>query len=537
MNIRDSLFKNYGSDFRSSHQDMGIMVYPDEISYPWGETSCQDFHVFFAKLKHEFNFYLLMDISFEKNSDGGGHLYYQLLNLEDYFRLTVHVKFKKGPFIPGLSHLWRSARSFEQELEERFQILISDGIKSKQWAALNKKEEESTEEMAIRPVPQYKMPVKPSSSDLLKKWYQVGPLSSPLNGKARLDFLLHEETVDDCLVEKGFCYRGFEEAIKKKTYAQSGSFIQRLCSRDSIFAPLLWFEAIESRFSIDIPQKAQAMRMVWMELARIEGHLTYLHELCRDLGFLIEASSLAELVEQVYHLYYLYSGKMQNFSIFTYGGMKNDFPMGWSTECLEVAKYLQKELESIQNKLVRNNSWMQMTHGCPFSATEALEFGLSGPNLRACGVNYDLRKRRPRYYYKDVDFEVPLGIDGNTYDRFLVRIEEIKQSIKIVNQVLDHLPAGESVNNEHALSEDKIENLSSEIDVAYGHSYSFVESTEGELGLCLNTTQDHRILHFHLRSPSFVHLHSYPKLVSGQKLNHALTAFLSLGIDAWEMDR
>ncbi len=531
--LRDKLYKKFGTQFRSSHEDYGVILRPMSISYPWDDGLCDEFFRFFEYLRFELNFHLLTDISMEKVGDTRV-LHYGLLNLETYFRLQVSIEVLSGLFIPGLSKLWKSAEGLERELDERHGLMVSDGSRSTQRHTLEDREKKVKDPSQARPLPNYKMPIIPNEKDLIKRWYQAGPLSGPLRGKARIDYLIDDEKVYDCVLETGFCHRNFEKMVMNKPLETISFYMERLCTRDSIFAPLIWNEALENRFHLLIPEKAQAIRMVWMEMARIEGHLVYLQELIGELGFLIESSALSELIEQIYHLYNLHSGKNQNFSIFTVGGMKKDLPFGWPTECLEVIKYIQRELESVQSKVVRNKSWMKMTFSCPMSAMDALDYGLTGPNLRSCGVNYDLRKRRPRYFYSDVDFQVPLGIDGTTYDRFLVRVEEIKQSIKIINQVLDHLPAG-AVN----IAEVNIQELLSGPVEEVEHSlrYNMIESTEGELGLLLKINEENKIGHFHIRSPSYVHMHSYPALVKGESISNAMTAFLSLGIDAWEMDR
>lgn len=532
ITLRDKLYKKFGTLFRSSHQDYGTIVSPMKINYPWGENFADDFHEFFKNLRFELNFHLLTDMSVEK-IEGKTILHYGLLNLETYFRLQVSFEIIQGPFIPGLSTLWKSALGFERELEEHHGLIVSDGSRFRQRHVLEEVKKKKKDPSIPRPFPRYDLPIIPTEKDLIKRWYQAGPLSTPLKGKARIDFLIDDERVYDCILETGFCHRNFEKMILGKPLETVAFYMERLCSRDSVFAPLIWNEALENRHHIIIPEKAQAIRMVWMEMARIEGHLMFLQELIAELGFLIESSALSELIEQIYHLYNLHSGKNQNFTIFTLGGMKDDLPIGWPTECLEVIKYIQKELESVQSKVVRNKSWMEMTFSCPMSAMDALDYGLTGPNLRACGVNYDLRKRRPRYFYSDVDFQVPLGIDGTTYDRFLVRIEEVKQSIKIINQVLDHLPAG-SVK----IPDLDWDNLRQSSDLQESVlTYNMIESTEGELGLLMKINPDNTIGHFHVRSPSYIHLHSFPQLVKGESISNAMTAFLSLGIDAWEMDR
>ncbi len=537
LTLRDKLYKKFGTDFKSSHQDFGVVNATSlEVNYPWRDNFLEDFIHFFKVLKFDFNFHMLTDISYQgvcEDNEGLRVLHYGLLNLENYFRIQVTIKVLEGPFVPSLKELWKSASGLESELEKRHDFKIGHNGRTAQRHILQEMKRNPNKDFSPRALPQYQLPVSPTEKDFIKKWYQAGPLSSPLKGKARIDFLIDDEQVYDCILETGFCFRNFEKMIISKPIDQVSFFMERLCSRDSVFAPMVWMEAMENRFQIIIPEKAQAIRMVWMEMARIEGHLSYLQELTGELGFLIESSALTELIEQIYHLYNLHNGKNQNFSIFTIGGMKKDLPMGWATECLEVVKYIFKELESVQSKIVRNKSWMKMTSSNPMSALNALEYALTGPNLRACGVNYDLRKRRPKYFYSDVDFQVPLGIDGTTYDRFLVRVEEIKQSIKIINQVLDHIPAGRVNNpqwNERDLS---LEESGSDL----GLTYNIIESTEGELGILMKTDSEHNLTHFHIRSPSFVHLHSFPELVKGDTISNALTAFLSLGIDAWEMDR
>ena len=219
-------------------------------------------------------------------------------------------------------------------------------------------------------------------------------------------------------------------------------------------------------------------------------------------------------------------------------------PLGWGTECLEVAKYIHKILDQTGANLMRSPSWMSVTSGCPMSAGAALDYGFSGPNLRACGVNYDTRKVNPKYFYEDVDFDVPLGIDGTTYDRFLVRLEEVKQSLRIINQVLDHLPAGELLNSDHRMTDSlvtggsKVQNLDyRKAQVSPGHTYSTVGASEGEIGLSLKVNEEGGIDHFHIRSASLAHMSAFASMTKGQDLSCALVAFSSLNIDAWEMDR
>jgi NADH-quinone oxidoreductase subunit C/D len=508
--------------------------------FPLDEESSRRYIEKFLDFREHYNFHMLLDISCEK-SEGRSILHYQLVNLEVHFGLRVTIDIGESIFLPSVHSVWKSAYSLESEIEKRFSLFTSSGKRTEQKKLLLTRNELSS---TIRKVPSYDLPLHPNPSEKRRVWKRFGPFSSPFNGRARVDYLLDEDKIYDARLETGFTHRGFEEKGKKLNPFEMNIFFERLCQRDSVFAPLLWVETIENRMRIEVPEKARALRMVWMELARVEGHLQFLKELSEELGFYVEASTFSELLEQVFHLYNLYSGKSQNFSLFTFGGMRLKAPLGWGTECLEIAKYIHKILDQTGLNLMRSPNWMKATSGCPLSAGAALDFGFSGPNLRACGVNYDTRKVKPKYFYKDVDFDVPLGIDGTTYDRFLVRLEEVKQSLRIINQVLDHLPAGELLNTDHGMTDHLINGNRSLENLSYrksiipvGHTYTAVEASEGEIGLSLKVSEEGRIDHFHIRSSSLAHLSAFSSMTKGQNLSSALVAFSSLSIDAWEMDR
>lgn len=550
MSLRDELYKKYGTSFQSSFSDKGTLKFDKDFKFPLGSEGVALYQDFFFQLQDELRFHMLLDICLEEKN-GKRVLYYQFLNLEVFFCLQVVVDLGESMFFPSLSSLWSSAASFEADIIRHHDILLSDGSRTEQRQALDafyrakQLQDQSTGDLGIAELPQYHVPLSATSAQKERVWRRYGPHSRPFHGKVRSDLLVGEGRVFDSKIHHGLHFRDIErKAIHKNPFQLIFTF-ERLCMRDSIFAPLLWVETIEGIHGITIPDKAKAIRMVWMELARVEGHLNFLWELTQELGFYVEASVFAELLEQIYHLYNLYSGKSQNFSIFTFGGLKKSNPLGWGTECLEVAKYLFKVIEDQQKEFNRNPRWMEMTRGFSMSATTALDYGYTGPNLRACGVNFDTRKTQPRYFYDDVDFEVPLGIDGTTYDRFLVRIEELKQSLRIINQVLDHLPAGDVLNRQHGLYHPAFDDKATEFSnhVPFGswpqdsmNSFTTIESTEGQLGLFLGL--DHgRLSHLHIRSPSLAHLGAFDQLVKGGAIHGVFTAFQSLSIDAWEMDR
>jgi NADH-quinone oxidoreductase subunit C/D len=541
LNLRDDLYQNFGTDFKSSFSDKGLLTYQARI--PFDDDSVKSYQNFFRILKEDFKFHMLVDFCIEESA-GKRLAHYQFLNLEVFFYLQVTVDLQDSDFLVSLSSLWSSAETFEEDVIKHYSIFITDGTKTAQRRDLQTRHLEQDKDI-IPSLPIYETPLQANHNQKERSWHRFGPHSAPFNGKVRVDLLIAENRVYDSRVLAGLHHRGFEtKALGKEPLALIFQF-ERLCARDSVYAPLLWVETLEEIHHITVPDKAKAIRMVWMELARVEGHLNFLWELTHELGFYVSASVFAELLEQVYHLFNLYSGKSQNYSLFTVGGMRKANPIGWGTECLEAAKYILKIIEEQEKGFNRNPRFMEVTSGFPMSAGLALDHGFSGPNLRACGVNLDNRKTKPRYFYDDVDFEVPLGIDGTTYDRFLVRLEELKQSLRIINQVLDHLPAGSVLNKDHAFYRPEFDGQASEVRMNMSHQewpakdlevFSHLEATEGLLGYYIKI-ESGKLTKLHVRSPSLVHLGAYPKIVRGGELSGALTTFQSLSIDAWEMDR
>ena len=233
------------------------------------------------------------------------------------------------------------------------------------------------------------------------------------------------------------------------------------------------------------------------------------------------------------------------------GGMVCDLPRGWVSYCLETIKKLSKDIEELDKTLTRSQIWVDRNQNCPISAADAIEWGLTGPTLRACGVNYDLRKVSSYYFYADVDFEIPLGIDGDGYDRYLVRLEEIRQSSKIINQILDYLPTGPviipgsqttlpakaEVYTQKEAKEKHFNFFQEGIVCPVGEAYSVFESPNGELGFYLISSGDAQPYRLKIRSPSFPIFQAYPSVIKDSGLTDALAAFSSLSALSGEVDR
>jgi len=233
------------------------------------------------------------------------------------------------------------------------------------------------------------------------------------------------------------------------------------------------------------------------------------------------------------------------------GGLPRDLPPDWITQCLEVVHDLHRKVDQLERTLTNSTVWMDKTKNCIVPAHDAIEWGYTGPCLRASGIKFDIRKDRPYYFYSDVKFEVPLGINGDTYDRYLVRVEEIRQSLAIIFQVLDFLPIGDYFIDDRQLGvpKDQLEQtgrggrmssslfLSKGPELAPGEFYSASEAANGELGFFIVSDGENHPYRVKVRAPSFAAFQSFSKMVEGESLNNALVFLNSLNIVAGELDR
>ena len=254
---------------------------------------------------------------------------------------------------------------------------------------------------------------------------------------------IEDKRIKNFSYDIGFHHVGFEKDAQGKSLESFSSRVGYLNNRTSLVWTTAWCHLVESHYNLKIPEKAQAIRMIFNELSRIKDHLYSLVTLCRSLGYFDYITNLSLWYEQI-------TAQLRELLLFRnpqyaniVGGVKFDLPGGWATSCLESMNRLEKDLQNEYKLLTKSTFLFERLQVGKISKQEAFESGLTGPLLRSTGYNLDLRKSAPVYFYKDVAFDVPLGINGNIYDRFLVLNEEILQSIKILFQVLDNIPTGD----------------------------------------------------------------------------------------------
>lgn len=380
----------------------------------------------------------------------------------------------------------------------------------------------------------------------------LGPQHPATHGVLRLVLELDGETVVRCIPHIGYLHSSFEKLGEYRTYNQ----IVPLTDRMDYLAPLIYncayAMAVEKLMGIEVTERCRIVRIICMELDRIFSHLLWLGTTAIDVGAFTPFLYAFQQREQIYRLHEALTGARITTSATRVGGMMADIPEGWDRGVSDFLDQFPRTLDEIDSLLTTNAIHLGRTLGVGvISAEDAVNCGFTGPNLRASGVPYDIRKDRPYYGYETFDFEVPVGEHGDCYDRYLVRMEEMRQSVGILRQALARLPEGPINVEDPRISlpskTDCMNDMESMIHhfklimegipAPPGDCYFSVEGSKGELGMYLVADGGPKPVRWRIRPPSFVNLSVLPKLVEGGMLSDAIMVNASLDIVLGEIDR
>ncbi len=380
----------------------------------------------------------------------------------------------------------------------------------------------------------------------------LGPQHPATHGVLRLALELDGETVVKCIPHIGYLHSSFEKLGEYRDWNQ----IIPLTDRMDYLAPLIYncayAMAVEKLMAVEVTERCKVVRVICMELDRIFSHLLWLGTTGIDLGAFTVFLYTFQERERIYDLHENYTGARITTSATRVGGMMADLPAGWIDQLEDFVKTLPNTVDEVDTLLTNNSIWAGRTQGVgAISAKDAINFGLSGPNLRASGVPYDVRKDRPYYDYESYDFEVPIGEHGDIYDRYLCRMEEIRQSLRILQQALERLPAGPiNVDDPRVILPPKTAAMNDMeamihhfkvvmegVRAPVGESWFSVESSKGELGMYVVSDGGSKPVRWRVRGPSFVNIAVLPYLVEGALLSDVVAVNASLDIVLGEIDR
>lgn len=349
----------------------------------------------------------------------------------------------------------------------------------------------------------------------------------------------------------GYIHRAFEKIAERRPFNQITTLTDRLNYCSAPINNMGWHMTVEKLLGVELPKRAQYMRVIMMELARIADHLVCNSVIGVDTGALTGFTYVFQDREKIYDLYEQVCGARMTTNMGRIGGFERDFTPKFHELLKDFLKTFPKRFQEFCTLLERNRIFMDRTIGAgAISAERALSYSFTGPNLRAAGVDYDVRVAAPYSSYEDFDFMIPLGTAGDTYDRFMVRQQEIWESLKIIEQAYKNLPEGdyhadvpEFFLPEKADVYTKMEALiyhfkivMGETDVPAGEVYHSVEGGNGELGFYLVSDGGRTPYRLHFRRPCFIYYQAFPEMIKGAVISDAIVTLSSMNVIAGELD-
>ncbi len=379
----------------------------------------------------------------------------------------------------------------------------------------------------------------------------MGPHHPSMHGVLRLIVTLDGENVLDCEPVVGYLHRGMEKIAENRTVVQYLPYVTRWDYLATMFTEAITVNAPERLANIEVPRRASYLRVIMLELSRIASHLLWLGPFMADLGAQTPFFYILREREMIYDLFEAATGMRMMHNYFRIGGVAADLPYGWVDKCLDFCEYFLPKVDEYEALITRNPIFLKRVQGVgTISSQQAINWGLSGPMLRASGVAWDLRKVDRYECYEDFNWSVETEQGGDCLARYLVRIREMRTSTKIVQQALKSIPGGPTENLEARQLSQGRASLWNDFDYQFlgkkpsptfkiprQEHYVRVEAPKGELGVFL-IGDDHVFpWRFKIRPPGFINVQILPTLVQGMKLADIMTILGSIDIIMGEVDR
>ena len=392
-----------------------------------------------------------------------------------------------------------------------------------------------------------------SANDLKTELLTVnmGPQHPSTHGVLRVIVTLDGETIVEAVPVVGYLHRAMEKLAENRTWNQFVPYTDRLDYLAPLSNNFAYIQSVEKLLEVKITERQQAIRVVCCELARISAHLLWLGTHAIDLGAITPFFYTFNDRERLYNIFEKMTGARFTVSFARAGGSARDFDDEVLRMIGEFVATVPKTLAEADGLLTKNRIWCDRTRGVGIlDKDRAWSLGVTGPSLRACGVDYDLRKKAPYWLYSQLDFEIPVGTVGDVYDRYLVRMEEMRQSVRIIEQVLKNFPAGpHNIDNDRIVLPPKDKVLTkmeeliyqfmvvTEMKVPAGEAYEPIEGPKGELGFYCISDGGPRSYRTKIRSTSFMNLQALPELARGAMVADLVAIIASLDPVMGEVDK
>ncbi|HZI17137.1 MAG TPA: NADH dehydrogenase (quinone) subunit D [Pyrinomonadaceae bacterium] len=379
-----------------------------------------------------------------------------------------------------------------------------------------------------------------------------GPQHPSTHGVLRLELVLDGETVIKCVPDIGYLHTGMEKLFEYKKYQQGIVITDRMDYLNPLGNNLAYCMAVEKLLGIEIPERAQVIRVMMCELQRLGSHMVWLGTHALDIGAMSVFFYCFRQREKILNLIEAASGERMTPSYFRIGGLMMDLPAGFERRMGQFVRDFPAAHAQFMDLLAGNRIFQSRTKGVGIiSAEDAIDWGLTGAILRACGVGLDIRKANPYSGYETYDFEVPVEQDGDVWSRFMVRMREMPQSIRIIEQALARLTPGPIKADAPKVVLPEREAMKQHMDalihhflivaegfsVPEGEVYMPIEASKGELGVYIKSDGGPKPARVHVRGPSFVNLSALPDMVRGEMIADVVAVIGSIDIVLGEIDR
>lgn len=502
-------------------------------------------------------------------------LVYHLYSFErnSFIRLKLALQ-GEYPTAPSIITLWANANWYEREVYDMFGIRF-DGHENirrilmpltweghplrKEHPAratemgpfrlYDEKQDREQEALQFRPE-DWGMARHSEDSDFM--FLNIGPQHPGTHGVLRLILQLDGEDIVDVVPDIGFHHRGAEKMAERQSWHTYIPYTDRIDYLGGVNNNLAYLLAVEKLAGINIPERAQVIRVMLCEFFRIASHLVWYGTFAQDLGQLSPVFYMFTDREKIFDVIEAVCGGRMHPNWFRIGGVAQDLPIGWETLVKKFLDYFPKQLREYDNLVMRNAIFKARTVGIGiFTLEEAIEWGVTGPNLRACGLDWDFRKKQPHSGYENFDFEIPTAENGDCYDRAVVRVAEMRQSLRIIDQCLKNMPAG-PYKADHPLTTPPVKkNTMQDIEtlithflnvswgpvIPQGEAMSCIEGTKGAnsyYAISDGNTSPYRL---RVRTPSFPHMQMMPYISRGYTVADLLSILGAMDYVLADIDR
>jgi len=356
----------------------------------------------------------------------------------------------------------------------------------------------------------------------------MGPHHPSTHGVCRLILTMNGEKVVKIEPVIGYLHRSMEKICENRTYAQIVPLMDRFEYVTAMSAEYVFVNAVEKMAEVEVPERAEYLRVIMMELNRIASHLIFYGSTAMDIGALTPFIYGLRERELIIDLFEMTCGQRLTYNYMKIGGVSHDIPKEFIPKCREAVQTISEKMSDYEGLLNENPIWLARTKDVGIlNAEVAKAYGVSGPILRAAGVKYDIRKNDPYGVYNKFDFDIPTGENGDAYDRYLIRLNEIRESLKIISQALDGLPEGPVLKKVNPFN----------FKPPAGEMYSRIENSRGEMGVYIISDGTNKPVRVKMRGSSYNHIQVLPEVATDVLIADLVATFATFDVIMPEVDR